>query len=872
MALLEREPSLAALAQYAREARHGEGRLVLVGGEAGVGKSALVEQLARDVPDARWSWGACDGLSTPRPLGPLFDIAGQLGGELAGLCRARAVREELFGALLRQVSDPGTLHVVVIEDVHWADDATLDLLRFLGRRVRNAAVLLMATYRDDGSPAGHPLRAALGELGRHRTTRRVSLAPLSADAVRILAAGSGLEAGALFRLTGGNPFYVTEVIAAGLGEVPASARDAVLARAETLSRESRDLLDVAALIGTRLELRLLESAASPRSPAVDELTAAGLLAGDGGWLRFRHEIARLAVGQAVAPHRAQLIHARILRALQALQYDDDARLAFHAQSAADGQAVRRYAPAAARRAAELGSHREAAAQFERALRFAAAADPVTVAELADELADELALLDRWQDAVDARERALALWRAAGNRLREGDALRSLSCALQPLGRGPDAVAAAEAAVAILEPLGPAIELARAYSSLASERMVTAEHAAAIGLAVRAQAIAGPLGALDVLSDAFNTQGCSVASTGGQWAGYLRRALEIALAAGLQDQAGRAYGNLYNAYAAQRQFAEGEQYFADGLAYCEEHDLTAHAAFLRRERVSALERAGRWDEAVALSAELLAGAGPSPLNRIGVLRVLGIIRARRGEPGAWECLDEAAAAAGQTSEPQWIVPVRLARAEAHWLQAEARPARHEAELAHGMSAGSDAWESGEIAAWLRRTTSDRSPAGELAPPYRLQVEGDWAGAARSWAALGCPYEQAMAQLDGAGEAPWREALTTFDELGAAAAARITRQNMRRLGIQSIPAGPQPATRAHPLGLTRREREVLDLICARQTNAEIATRLFISRKTVDHHVSAVLAKLGVPTRSAAAAQVARLGLAGAWSAPGGQPGPR
>ena len=183
------------------------------------------------MPDARWSWGACDGLFTPRPLGPLFDLAGQLGGELLDLCRARAPREELFGALLRQVSEPGTLNVVVIEDVHWADEATIDLLRFLGRRLRNAAVLLIATYRDDAPAAGDPLRLALGELARQRTTRRIELAPLSADAVRVLAAGSGLEAAALFRLTGGNPFYVTEVVQAGMGEVPASARDAVLARA-----------------------------------------------------------------------------------------------------------------------------------------------------------------------------------------------------------------------------------------------------------------------------------------------------------------------------------------------------------------------------------------------------------------------------------------------------------------------------------------------------------------------------------------------------------------------------------------------------------------------------------------------------------------
>jgi predicted ATPase len=197
MQLLEREASLASLAGYAREARRGEGRLVLVAGEAGVGKSALVERLHDDLADACWSWGACDGLFTPRPLGPLFDLASTLGGELGDLCRAGAAREDLFRALLRQVSESGTLNIMVVEDVHWADEATVDMLRFLGRRLRAAPVLLIVTYRDDGLAADDPLRIALGDLATQRSTRRVELAPLSADAVRILAGGSGLEAARL---------------------------------------------------------------------------------------------------------------------------------------------------------------------------------------------------------------------------------------------------------------------------------------------------------------------------------------------------------------------------------------------------------------------------------------------------------------------------------------------------------------------------------------------------------------------------------------------------------------------------------------------------------------------------------------------------
>jgi DNA-binding CsgD family transcriptional regulator len=858
--LLERGAALASLAGYADEARQGVGRLVLVAGEAGVGKSALVEQLRNDVPDARWSRGACDGLFTPRPLGPLFDLAAQLGGELDELCRAGAVREDLFRALLRQVSEPGALNVLVVEDVHWADEASIDLLRFVGRRLWDAPVLLIATYRDDGLAAGDPLRIALGDLATQRSTRRVDLAPLSADAVRILAGGTGLAAAELYRLTGGNPFYVTEVVQAGLGVVPSSARDAVLARAARLGGGSRAVLEVAALIGARVELDLLTSVTASPLPVLDELLASGLLAEDGGWLRFRHEIARLAVQQAVALHRRADIHARILAALGLLGCGDDARMAFHAEGAGNGPAVLDHAPRAAGQAAELGSHREAAAQYERALRFTADADPAVIAGLYDGLGYELMLVGRLQDAVDADEQALGLWRQAGNRVREGGTLCNLTQALQPLGRGPEAVTAAESAVTVLEPLGPTVELARAYAILAAKRMLNSEHQAAIDLAVRAQAIAEPLGALDVLSNALNTQGSSVARTDGEWAGYKRRALDVALSAGLDDQAGLAFVNLHGSYADRRRFAEAERCFIDGIAYCDEHDLGSHAAFLRGNRAIALEQAGRWDEAVALSTALLASAD-APVHRLGALQVLGVIRARRGEPGPWEHLDQAAAAADTSGEPQWIIGVRLARAEAHWLQGELHRAADEAELADDVAGGADGWQRGEIAAWLRRTGSSRPPRGELAEPYQRLVAGDWAEASRLWSSLGCPHDAALALFDAGDEAALRQALQAFTDLGAAAAAQLTRHKMRALGIRSVPAGPRAATQANPLGLTRREREVLKLICAGHSNAEIAAKLFLSTRTVDHHVSAILGKLGTPTRGAAAAHAAQLGLVSA-----------
>lgn len=861
MVLLERESHLAALCDYAGEARQGEGRLVLISGEAGIGKSALVEQLAEDLPDARWSWGACDGMFTPRPLGPLFDLAAQLGGELQDLCGARAPREELFGALLRQVGARGKLNVVVIEDVHWADEATVDLLRFLGRRIRFVPALLVATYRDEGLTAGDPLRMALGELANQRSTRRIALAPLSAEAVRTLASGSKFAAADLFRLTGGNPFYINEVVSAGTDEIPPSARDAVLARAARLSSQARKILDVAALIGSRVQVDLLDAVTSCKAADLDELVASGLVAADGRWLKFRHEIARLAVAQAVAAHRRGPVHANILQALQRLGSDDDASLAYHAEAAGDGDSVLRYAPLAARRAAELASHREAAAQYERALRFAADAGVRVQAALYDGLATELSLVDGWHDAADAGERALALWREAGDRLREGDTLRMLSRTMWRLCRGEEYAAAAQGALDVLEPLGPSPELARAYANLASERMFDGDNDAAISLAKQAAAIAEPLGDGEILSDALDTQACALMALDNDSGAMLERALEIAVSGRHEEQAGRAFTNLYTMYTSRRRFKDGDQTYLDGISYCDEHDIGTYGTCLRGERASVLEKTGEWQEAALLAAELIGRIGASPINRLSPLVTLGKLRARRGEPGAWECLDEALAAAQGSGEGTHIAAARVARAEAYWLQADQDAARREAELADDVAAYCDNWDRGDIGVWLSRTGSNRRSKGELAHPYVVHLEGDWRRAAQIWSDLGCPFDAAMALADSADDQALREALRAFDELGAGSAARITRQKMRRLGIKSVPAGPRTATRAHPHGLTRREREVLDQICAGRTNAQIAERLFISVRTVDHHVSAVLAKLDVSTRNGAAAAAARLGLAGA-----------
>jgi DNA-binding CsgD family transcriptional regulator/tetratricopeptide (TPR) repeat protein len=860
MALLERELPLAALADYADQAGRGEGRLVLVAGEAGVGKTALLDQFAAGLTGARWCWGACDGLFTPRPLGAFLDIADQLEGDLAGRYRAQAARDELFSALLGGLAWSGGLRVVVVEDIHWADEATLDLLRFLARRIRAMPVLIVATYREDELAASYPLRVALGELAVQRPTRRIELSPLSTAAVSAMAAGSGFDAAELYRITGGNPFYVVEALHAGPDQVPRSARDAVLARAARLGPRARDTLHAAALIGSVVEPWLLERVAGTTPEKVDELADRGLLAADGPALRFRHELARRAVEQAIPGYRRPAIHARILAALSAAGCEDNARLAFHAEAAGDGPAALRHATLAGRQAAELGSHREAAAQFERALRFAAGEPPESLAARYDALARELRVIDNFADAADAYQRALGLWRETGDQLREGDTLREFAGALWRLCRGREAAAASAAALRVLEPLGPSAELAQAYVSVAGDCIGEQRLDEAITMAQRGQELAGRLGAYAVRSAALNLQALAIGARGGDWEPLLRRALAIALDHDAALEAGWAYTNLHEMNCAERRYPESERYYLAGTAYCEEHDIGVYLCCLQGVRSATLERLGRWDESIALTGIVLRRMLSSPINRMIPLASLGRIRARRGEPGGREFLDEAMAAADGTGDPQYVVPMRLGLAEAHWLDGDLAAAQREASVAEQAADGADPWLRGEATAWVHRTGLPREPRGDVAEPYRLQLDGDWQNAASQWEKLGCPYDAALAMLDAAEEPALRKALDICQNLRAAATARVIRRALRQQGIRSIPVGQRTATRGHPLGLTRREREVLALVCAGHSNAEIARNLFISTKTVGHHVSAVLGKMGVPSREAAAAQAVRLGLAG------------
>jgi DNA-binding CsgD family transcriptional regulator/tetratricopeptide (TPR) repeat protein len=855
MRLIERESQLAALQQYVREASQGQGRLVLVSGEAGVGKSVLLEEFARELDDARWLWAGCDGLFTPAALGPLLDIANQIDGDLLQLCRADAKRDQLYGALLRQLGDLKTLTVVVIEDVHWADEATLDLLSYLGRRIQHLHVLLLVTYRNDGLLANNPLRFTLGALAGQRATRRLSVPTLSAGGVGTLAQGTGIDAGEIHRLTAGNPFFVTEVLQAGSDALPTSIRDAVLARTRTLSTAAREALDVAVLIGSRMQSKLLVSLVDDPL-VVDELLSHGLLIKDGDDLRFRHEIARVAIEAAVPPYLKAAIHTKIMDALLFAGCDDDARLAFHAEGAGNAELVLVYAPRAGHRAAALGARREAAAQYERALRFVPETDIRTRAELLDNLAQQLDFVDQRENLLETCSAAVGLWHELGDSKRECDSLLRLCGNLWWLCRGADCSEASSALFKLAEPLGPSQQLAKAYNSQASRRASTGRYEESLALALQAREMAQQLGLGAVISESFSIEAQVVHAMGHDWTLPMRAALETALSGGHEYQAGAMFAVVYWMYCGDLRYEEGEQIYNQAMAYCDVHDIGTFANCLMAERAGVFEKLGRWDECLATTHTMLEERPLSPSNRMQPLCYQAKVMARRGQDGFWPYLDEAMQLALGLDEAEWLSFVGLARVEAYWLEGRLNAARAELDRVRDVSAGVVVLSRGWIALWARRLTGIAEPID--LEPFASQVAGDAVHAAELWDRLGYRYEAALALQDTKDEALLRESLARLSDLGAEAAARLVRQRMRDLGIRSIPAGARTTTKAHPRGLTAREQEILELLSQGQSNEEISASLFISVRTVEHHVSAILGKLGATTRKDAAKEALKLGL--------------
>ncbi|TVZ00232.1 helix-turn-helix transcriptional regulator [Trebonia kvetii] len=685
-----------------------------------------------------------------------------------------------------------------------------------------------------------------------------------------------LDAARLHALTGGNPFYLTEVLAEPGQPVPASVRDAVLARAARLGPRQRAALEAVAIFPGGAQIGLIDGDPA----AVDGCVAAGMLVTAGRVVGFRHELARLAVDSAIPPGRKTALHTRTLASLGAAGADP-ARLAYHAEEAGDGAAVLRHAPEAARRASAVGANRQAADQYARALRFAAALPPAERAELLTVYAETCDVIGD-AAAMSASSAALECWREAGDRAQEAALLARRAHYLWASGEAAAARAAVREAMTLAGRLPPGPALAAAYTWTGYLLMLARDIPGAIDASEHAVGLIERHGPPVLLTRALNALGTARWFTDPRLAeGTLRRAAEAARSAGDDAGMGWVLVNLGSGAGEIREYAVAEPALREAIDWATARDQDRVAGYATAWLARCQFERGDWAEATRT---LAAASGPDKAvpARIVRLTTLGRLRARRGDPGAAEALSEAWTLAERTGDLQRLWPVAAGRAELAWLSG-----RPDAEVG-GLVASTyelavrlgHPWAIGELGQWLLVDGSATNPsvtvgsnatalaatalpapalpAPGAADPYRLPPEL----AALAWERLGCPYEAASAlalageqasagHADG-GQGPAAaagallEALRRFERLGARPAADRVAARLRALGVRP----PRRATLAHPSGLTEREAEVLALIRQGHGNAEIAARLSISAKTVDHHVSAILGKLGARTRHEAA----------------------
>ncbi|AZG46941.1 Transcriptional regulatory protein DegU [Gordonia insulae] len=859
--LIERDGELAALTALATRAHGGEGNLVMITGEAGAGKTALIEEFTRQRPDNdRVLWGVCDPLATPRPLGPLHDVARDLLPRTREALTKAEHAYQMFDAVWDDFSSQPT--IFVIDDAHWSDQGTIDLLRHLLRRVGRSTTMVIITAREGEFVVdADPVRLLLGDIARTENARSIALSPLSVDGVASMIGDRALDAQQLHRRTGGNPFFVDQMLAHRGVDLPASVRDAVLARTVGLDSSGWEVLNLLACAPGAISETVIAELAIPSS-GLQRLGETRLIQRTPRGVSFRHDLCRNAVQTVIPPGAEPALHQRMIAAYDAVGADP-AVIVHHARGAGDNTRLRAAAAEAGRVAARSGAHQQSAEFFRMALS-AGGSDDSADAELLELLAWECYLIDRLDEAVAAGTRALALrtashdaagvsadhhalavyeWYNANRAAADHHVAQSIAATVGSTQAGPAAVASGHghAMSAFLAMQAGRVDDARRDLARARELATRLDSPE---LAARVDIIAGCCDVMD-----------------GTPAG--RQAVLERLAhapAHLDEIYSSGYSNLTYLDVEQRRIVEATDLLATGIGMTVERDLPVCRAWQvgSRGRLGLIR--GDWVGAKADCAEVL-DSGSAPLTKIWPLLVSGLV-ALRSTGGGADDLERAWDLVERYGEPLRLMPAASALVERSWLTGVADPRTDTfVRLLVDTDAAGLEWSRGDLAVWLRRTAVGfpaDAVAERLAEPYRQQLAGDIAGAAESFDGLGITYEGALASVESGNPDRIARGLAALDRLGAHLVADKLRRDLRATGVAAVPSRRRRASMAHPAGLTPRQAEVLALMCDGLTNAELAQRLFLSEKTVDHHVSAILSRLEVAGRREAVRRARALGV--------------
>jgi DNA-binding CsgD family transcriptional regulator/tetratricopeptide (TPR) repeat protein len=850
--LLERDCQLTVLASLVNDLGESGGKVALVRGEAGIGKSSLVDEfMARHRDAAHILFGACDDLLTPQTLGPFWDVSRDEPSIAAVLSNddRRRVQASLLDLLSRALRPT----ILVIEDTQWADEATLDVIKFLGRRIGRTNGLLMLTYRDTEVDSDHPLRQVIGDLPP-TSIKRIQVGPLSAEAVATMIGDGALKATTVLDQTDGNPLYVSELVAWGSEDVPSSIQEMVLGRASLASPEARHLLEAAAVIPGESERNLLATIVGSDLGGLVECERSGLLRSVGDRIAYTHELQRRAIEASIRPERRRALNEQVLQALGPTA--DPARLVHHAREAQDTEALIQYAPIAARAAMAAESAREAVAHFRLLGPHIEDMDQKEAASILHEWArQEFYLHD--PAAVDLIDRAISISRTQGDQVELGRALAFSARINMQLLHTEVALERAEEAVAILEDRRNPAALSYALSMLAYVTWLYVEDVpASLEIARRALAVAEESGDVSVRIRALSVMGNMEYSVG--IAGGIERLETVRVLASESDDhdaEARALSNMTAMSADFRDMTRAPDFARRTIETAARYEMRSIEAEAHAMYAEILMWQGRWAAVEDVASVAL---GTQPSAETIAWRVLGTLQARRGRSEARTALERMWALAGDAEQLTVIDPAAAALAEYIWLSGD-----HDSEwlrrldkiLAEGIEVGNP-WPSGALALWMWKLGRlESAPEGTL-DMYGWIIDGDLDSAIAFWSERGVPYEHALALMHGTADQQLR-ALRIAEDLGADALAARIRSSLVTAGY-TLPRGKARSTRENVAGLTARQAEVLGLLARGLSNADIADDLFLSLRTVENHVAAVLLKLDVPNRDAAVARAREQGI--------------
>jgi ATP/maltotriose-dependent transcriptional regulator MalT len=858
--LADRDHQLGEIIARADDARAGRGGMVFVSGESGAGKTSFVEAFVdRWVKDERVLWGACDPLPTPRPLGPVHDVAHRLAPATQAVLESDH-SYDIFDAVYDDLRTAPS--VFVLDDLQWADQGTIDLLRFVLRRVGQTRSLVVGILRDEEVGVSHPLRVLLGDAARSTRACSLLLPPLSAEAVEALASGSAVDSAWLHRITGGNAFFVCEMLeherVAGT-DLPTTVRDAVLARTSDLDAAAWDALNLLTCSPGAVPDRLLADL-GVTLPALRALSDAGLIRRSERGVAFRHDLCRMAVNSVIPPGAEAGLHRRLLDAYQASSAVDPAVLTHHALAAGDIERIRQAAYDAAVSAARSGAHTQAAEFFEMALDHGGPSTATNEADLLEQLAWEFYLIDKLPEAINACHRAMRIreelgesaavsanhhalsvyqWYNANRGLAEGHAVEAMTVLDGESGDTNQLVGLGQAYAMQAYLAVQASDLDRAATLIARAREI-ADKTGDFALSVRVRLIEGYGAVLngdvsgrdDILSILNSAPKHIDELYSGGWSNITYFDVE------------------------QRRLDVAADLLDVSIPLMLEHDLPICRVWQIGSRARLELMVGEWDDATA-DADRVLDAPSAPLARTWPSLIRALVALRRNGAG-FDSLDDSWQLACRFAEPIRMLPVAAAIAEMSWLTGafDDRIAQCRELFSEGTVAGLE-WSRGELAVWLRRVGETIDGHG-VAEPYRMVLDGAYEAAADEFHRLSMPYDAALALLDSGDPALAARGLDILDRLGADAVAAKLRRDLRANGQSVVPARRRSATLANPAGLTARQVDVLRLLDDGLTNAELADRLFLSVKTVDHHVSAILAKLEVNKRRDAVRKARELGI--------------